>query len=96
MLGDLPGGPVVKTPRLQCMGHGFHPCSGNQDPTCPHGATKIKKGDGSCYGGIPTPTSTALTPEPCVWAGQSQAHGDKGATQLVAVARLSRSCHLAS
>ena len=27
--GDFPGGPVVKTPRSQCRGPGFNPCSGN-------------------------------------------------------------------
>ena len=27
--GDFPGGPVVKTPRFQCKGHGFNPLSGN-------------------------------------------------------------------
>ena len=27
--GDFPGGPVVKTPRFRCRGHGFHPWSGN-------------------------------------------------------------------
>ena len=26
--GDFPGGPVVKTPRFQCRGHGFDPWSG--------------------------------------------------------------------
>lgn len=26
-----------KTTCLQCRGHGFHSCSGNQDPTRPHG-----------------------------------------------------------
>ena len=36
-VGDFPGGPVGKTTCLQCRGHGFHSCSGNQDPTRPHG-----------------------------------------------------------
>ena len=26
---DFPSGPVVKTPHLQCRGHGFDPWSGN-------------------------------------------------------------------
>ena len=26
---ELPGGPVVKTPRFHCRGHGFDPWSGN-------------------------------------------------------------------
>ena len=26
---DFPGGPVVKTPRVHCRGHGFNPWSGN-------------------------------------------------------------------
>ena len=29
---DFPGGPVVKTLCFHCRGHGFYPCSGNQDP----------------------------------------------------------------
>ena len=31
---DFPGGPVVKTPRFHCWGHGFSPSLGNQDPVC--------------------------------------------------------------
>ena len=27
--GNFPGGPVVKTPRFQCRGYGFDPCSGS-------------------------------------------------------------------
>ena len=30
--GDLPGGPVVKTPRFHCWGRAFHPWSGNRTP----------------------------------------------------------------
>ena len=32
--GNFPGGPVAKTPHLQCRGCGFDPWSGKQDPTC--------------------------------------------------------------
>lgn len=37
------------------------------------------------------PTPCSPTPEPCVWAGQSQAHGDKDAARarLVVLADLS-------
>ena len=31
----LPGSPVVKMLSSQYRGHGFDPCSGNEDPTCP-------------------------------------------------------------
>ena len=31
---DLPGGPVVKTPRFLCKGCGFDPWSGNEGSTC--------------------------------------------------------------
>jgi len=30
--GDCPGGPVAKTPRFQCRGPGFDPCSRNEIP----------------------------------------------------------------
>ena len=33
VLGDIPGGPVIKNPFSQCRGQGFDPQSGNQDPT---------------------------------------------------------------
>ena len=29
---DFPGGPVVKTPRFHCWGHGFDPWSGTKSP----------------------------------------------------------------
>ena len=29
---DFPCGPVVKTPHLQCRGHGFNPCWGTEIP----------------------------------------------------------------
>ena len=29
---DFPGGPVVKTSRFRCRGHGFDPWLGNEDP----------------------------------------------------------------
>ena len=40
---DFPGGPVVRTPRFQCRGHGFQPGSGNKDPTCCVAKKKKKK-----------------------------------------------------
>ena len=41
-LGDFPGGPVIKTPHFHCRGPGFHPWSGNQNPTY-HMAQQRKK-----------------------------------------------------
>ena len=42
---EFPGYPVVKTPRFQCRGRGgFHPWSGNKDPTC---CATWQKGEGS-------------------------------------------------
>ena len=29
LMGEFPGGPVVRTPRFHCRGHGFDPWSGN-------------------------------------------------------------------
>ena len=45
-----PWRPVVRTPRFHCSRHGFHPWSGNEDPTC-HAAwpTKNKNKKNSTY-----------------------------------------------
>ena len=40
LLGDFPGGPVVKTAKFQCV---CNPWSGNQDPTCHSVGLKKKK-----------------------------------------------------
>ena len=40
-LGDVPGGPVVKTLNFQCRGHMFNPWSGDKDLTCLVTKTKI-------------------------------------------------------
>ena len=37
--GDLPGGPVTKTPHSQCWGPGFDPWSGNK---VPHAAARTQ------------------------------------------------------
>ena len=43
VLGDFPGGAVIKTPFSQCKGQGFDPQSGNQDPTCGNTQSKNLK-----------------------------------------------------
>ena len=42
---DFPGGPVVRTPCFHCRGHGFHPWSGSEDPTCQLAWPKKEKKD---------------------------------------------------
>ena len=34
MRSDFPGGPVIKTLRFQCKGHGSDPQLGNENTTC--------------------------------------------------------------
>ena len=38
---DFPGGPVIKTLRFQCKGHGSDPQVGNENPTCCVAGPKI-------------------------------------------------------
>ena len=44
----FPGGPLVTTQHSQCRGPGFHPWSGNWDPSC-HLALKKLKTEGVQY-----------------------------------------------
>ena len=40
VIGDFPGGPVVKTPHVQCREYGFNHSVGELRSHIPHGADK--------------------------------------------------------